>query len=133
MGFLDKVISAANDVAGKEGNQNLVGGVIDMLQKKGVGGIVQDLKTKGLGDLAESWIGTGENKLISPEQIKNVLGSEQLQALAQKAGVSPENASKFLGQILPGIVDKLTPQGQVPGDDPGKSPEASAGPTDGST
>jgi uncharacterized protein YidB (DUF937 family) len=71
--------------------------------------------------------------LISPEQIKNVLGSEQLQALAQKAGVSPENASKFLGQILPGIVDKLTPQGQVPGDDPGKSPEASAGPSDGST
>ena len=113
----------------KQGNPDLVGGVIDVLKNKGVGGILQDFKTKGLGELAESWVGTGENKLISPEQIKQVLGSEKLQQLAQKAGVSEENASKFLGQILPGIIDKLTPQGKVPDEDvvPPTSPTPPAG------
>lgn len=117
MGFLDKIISVANEVGAKNGNPDLVGGVIDVLKNKGVGGIVNDLKTKGLGELAESWVGTGENKLISPDQIKQVLGSDKLQQLAQKAGVSEENASRFLGQVLPGIIDKLTPQGKLPEED----------------
>lgn len=117
MSFLDKIISVANEMGAKQGNPDLVGGVIDVLKNKGVGGIVQDLKTKGLGDLAESWVGNGENKLISPEQIKKVLGSEKLQQLAQKAGVSEENASKFLGQVLPGLIDKLTPGGKIPAED----------------
>ncbi len=129
MGFLDKIVSVANEMGAKQGNPDLVGGVIDVLKNKGVGGILQDFKTKGLGELAESWVGTGENKLISPEQIKQVLGSEKLQQLAQKAGVSEENASKFLGQILPGIIDKLTPQGKVPDEDvvPPTSPTPPAG------
>jgi uncharacterized protein YidB (DUF937 family) len=81
----------------------------------------------------ESWqspgLEPGENKLISPEQIKQVLGSEKLHQLAQKAGVSEENASKFLGQILPGIIDKLTPQGKVPDEDviPPTNPTPPAG------
>ncbi|MBL8018823.1 MAG: DUF937 domain-containing protein [Leptospirales bacterium] len=117
MGLLDKIVSAANEVGGKSGNPDLISGVVDILKNKGVGGVVSDLKTKGLGELAESWVGKGENKLISPDQIKQFLGSEKVQSLAQKAGVSPENASKFLGDILPGIIDKLTPQGTVPEED----------------
>jgi len=118
MSFLDRVVAAANEVAGGKGHPDLVSGVVDILHKKGIGCVLSDLKTKGLGEIADSWVGTGEGKLINPEQIKSFLGSEKLQELAQKAGVSQENASKFLGDILPGIIDKLTPQGKPPDDDP---------------
>lgn len=56
MGFLDKIVSVANEMGAKQGNPDLVGGVIDVLKNKGVGGILQDFKTKGLGELAESWV-----------------------------------------------------------------------------
>ncbi len=120
MGFLDRVMEAVNTVGSKAGgNPALLEGVVDLLKNKGVGGVVQDFKEKGLSDLVSTWVGSGENKLVSPDQIKQALGSEKLQALAQRAGVSPENASKFLTEILPGLVDKLTPGGKVPADDPG--------------
>ena len=61
-----------------------------------------------------SWVGTGQNLPISAEQIQHVLGSEQVKELAAKAGISPEAASSHLAQLLPMLVDKLTPNGQVP-------------------
>ena len=123
MGFLDQVMEAVNALGGKAGgNPALMDGVVDLLKNKGVGGVVKDFKERGLADLVSTWVGTGENKLISPEQIKTALGSEKLQALAERAGVSPENASRFLTEILPGLVDKLTPAGTLPADDPSGVP-----------
>jgi uncharacterized protein YidB (DUF937 family) len=55
----------------------------------------------------------GENEPISAEQIQKVLGSEQVNALAAKIGVDPAQASHFLAEYLPKIVDKLTPEGKV--------------------
>jgi uncharacterized protein YidB (DUF937 family) len=55
----------------------------------------------------------GENQSISSNQIQNVLGSEQVNALATKMGVDPAQASQFLAEYLPKIVDKLTPEGKV--------------------
>jgi uncharacterized protein YidB (DUF937 family) len=55
----------------------------------------------------------GENQSISSNQIQNVLGSEQVKALAAKMGVDPAQASHFLAEYLPKIVDKLTPEGKV--------------------
>lgn len=119
MGFLDRVMEAVNAVGSKQGeNPALLEGVVDLLKNKGVGGIVQDFKERGLSDLVSTWVGTGENKLVSPDQIKEALGSEKLQELARRAGVSPENASRFFSEVLPGLVDKLTPAGRLPEDDP---------------
>jgi len=61
-----------------------------------------------------SWIGTGENQAVTPDQIQQALGSAPVQALAQKLGVSPEQAGSTLSQLLPTIVDKLSPNGAVP-------------------
>ena len=61
-----------------------------------------------------SWIGTGENQSVSPAQIQQVLGSGPVQALAQKLGVSPDQASATLSQLLPTVMDKLSPNGAVP-------------------
>ena len=61
-----------------------------------------------------SWVGTGQNLPISAEQIQNVLGSERVKQFAAKAGISPEVASSKLAELLPAVVDRLTPDGKAP-------------------
>lgn len=80
----------------------------------GLSELLQKLEEKGLGQVAQSWVGTGANQSISPEQLKNALGSEWIQQLAAHLGVSPEVISSHLSEILPKIVDRLTPDGRVP-------------------
>ena len=61
-----------------------------------------------------SWISTGPNPPMSSDQVHQALGSEKVKELAASAGISPNIASSAIAQLLPGIVDKLTPNGQVP-------------------
>ena len=61
-----------------------------------------------------SWIGSGQNQPVSGEQLAQVLGSDTVGAMAQKVGLSPDDLSGQLSQILPGLIDHLTPQGQAP-------------------
>jgi uncharacterized protein YidB (DUF937 family) len=67
----------------------------------------------GQGNAFSSWVGMGENQPISGNQIQSALGSDQVNALAAKMGVDPAQASHFLAEYLPKIVDKLTPAGKV--------------------
>jgi uncharacterized protein YidB (DUF937 family) len=67
-----------------------------------------------MGDVVQSWISTGQNKPISPNQVTQVLGHDQVQEVANQAGVSHEEASSGIAALLPNVVDKLTPDGQVP-------------------
>ncbi len=83
-------------------------------QQGGVTGLVQKFHDNGLGHVVESWIGTGGNQPISPDQVHQVFGAEQIQSLAQQLGIDPSHAAAGLAQILPNLVDKLTPNGQVP-------------------
>jgi uncharacterized protein YidB (DUF937 family) len=80
----------------------------------GLNSLLQQLESKGLGQIAQSWVGTGANQPISPEQLKSALGSDWIQQLASHVGVSPEVISSHLSEILPKIVDRLTPDGRVP-------------------
>ncbi len=81
------------------------------------GGGLQDLLGKltsgGLGDQASSWVGTGENQPVTGEQLAAAM-PEELAGLAAQTGLSPEELSADLAQILPGLVDQLSPGGQVP-------------------
>ncbi|HUI44546.1 MAG TPA: YidB family protein [Nitrospirota bacterium] len=88
----------------------------------GLAGLVETFKSKGLGDVISSWISTGENKLISPDQIKQALGSDKIQQIAEKVGISKDAVSQHLSALLPQIIDKLTPDGNLP--DAGKLGEA---------
>ena len=83
-------------------------------QPGGLSGLVQSFHQKGLGDIVSSWVSTGQNLPISADQVHSVLGSDVVQQLAAKAGVSPDTAGSSLAQLLPMMVDKLTPNGQVP-------------------
>ena len=83
-------------------------------QPGGLSGLLQQFHDKGLGGLVSSWVSTGQNLPISADQIQHVLGSEQVKELAARAGISPDSVSSHLSQLLPVLVDKLTPNGQVP-------------------
>lgn len=119
MGLLDDVLKAATGTApAAEGSQSsLASAALSMLSSNesgGISGLVQQFTAQGLGHLVNSWISTGQNLPISPEQLQGVLGSARVQAIAAKAGVSPEVAKTGLAQMLPQLVDHLTPNGEVP-------------------
>ena len=83
-------------------------------QQGGIGALAQRFHEKGLGGVVQSWISTGQNQPVDGQQIQNVLGGGQLDALAERFGIPKETLSSGLAQVLPQVVDKLTPNGQVP-------------------
>ncbi len=83
-------------------------------QVGGLSGLLDRFQQAGLGHVAGSWIGTGQNQPISPEQVQQVLGNDQLEQVSQQTGVPPEQAASHLSELLPGLIDKLTPNGEVP-------------------
>jgi uncharacterized protein YidB (DUF937 family) len=126
MGLLDSILGSV--LGGNGQNQNagqaaLINAVIQMVANKGSGsgglaGLIGALTQGGLGNVASSWVGTGQNMPVSAEQLQNVLGNDGMLAqLAQAAGLSHGDAASGLSQILPGLVDKLTPDGQIPQQD----------------
>lgn len=118
MGLLDDVMGKAIGVApAQDGSQNsLASAVLSMLsnQSGGISGLVQQFADRGLGNIVSSWVSTGQNLPITAEQLQSVLGSEQVREIAAKAGIPPETAQNGLAQILPQLVDHLTPNGEVP-------------------
>ncbi len=143
MGLLDSVIGALTNsqlgvqppapgaTQGAPGSV-LLSTVIAMLangqqsQGAGVGGLgdlIGRFTQAGLGDVIGSWIGHGQNAPISGDQLSNVLGSDAIGKIAAQLGLSHGEAAGQLSQMLPEVIDRLTPQGQAPsggfGDDMG--------------
>ena len=79
----------------------------------GLGGLLSQFQQKGLGDVMNSWIGSGQNQPISPNQLGSALGPQIIKILAQKSGLSEQEITSHLSQILPNVVDKLTPNGRL--------------------
>jgi uncharacterized protein YidB (DUF937 family) len=94
--------------------RTIVGGLL--AQSGGLQGLANKFAQSGQGNAFKSWVGMGENQAVSSNQIQNVLGSEQVNAIATRMGVDPAIVSTFLAEYLPKIVDKLTPAGKI---DPG--------------
>ncbi len=80
----------------------------------GLGGLVNKLKQGGLGDVVNSWVGSGQNQPVSPGQLGSALGPNILKTVSQMTGISEDDLTKQLSQVLPGLVDKLTPNGRMP-------------------
>ncbi len=83
-------------------------------QAGGVSGLEQQFQQKGLGGTIGSWIGNGTNSGISGEQIVDVLGKDKITAIAAKAGLSEAQVAAGVSQLLPLVVNHLTPNGTVP-------------------
>jgi uncharacterized protein YidB (DUF937 family) len=85
-----------------------------MLAGGGLSKVVSQFSNAGLGDAADSWVGTGENKPITADHVKTALSEEQIAQVAQRLGVSNDEAAAALAEALPEAVNQLTPAGQVP-------------------
>ena len=128
MGLLDSVIGALGSQQQGQpggGGGDVLGAIVGMLGQQGggglggLGGLLQKFEQAGLGHVASSWIGTGANHPVSPDQLGGVLGNDMVSNLAKQLGVNPQDALGQLSQMLPQVVDKLTPQGQIPQGDVG--------------
>lgn len=82
----------------------------------GLGPLLEQFQNKGLGDLVDSWVGTGQNKPLSPHQLQSALDPEVIETLQEHSGLPQGDLMRQLSQILPGLVDGLTPQGRMPTD-----------------
>lgn len=95
--------------------QALLGAALQLLQQNGgLPGLLQKFQASGLAQQAQSWVGTGANLPLSGEQLHQVLGGSTIAALASQLGVSPQQAGSSLAQLLPEVINHLTPGGQVP-------------------
>jgi uncharacterized protein YidB (DUF937 family) len=127
MGLLDSVLGAAGAMLGGQQQQQggglgnlgaLIPVVAGMLandgQHGGLGGLLEKFNQAGLGDAARSWVGTGQNAPISGDQLGQVLGNDTIADIASKLGIGQGDAAGGLAQMLPQIIDQLTPHGQTP-------------------
>jgi uncharacterized protein YidB (DUF937 family) len=89
-------------------------GLLRNKESGGLEGLIQVFNQKALGDVISSWVGTGSNAPITPEQIQEVLGSDVIKQLSEKSGVSIDAAKAQLAELLPTLIDKVTPDGKVP-------------------
>lgn len=116
MGLLDSVMGAVS------GSMQPSGGLSDMLggllannsELGGLNGLVEKFTQNGMGEIVGSWIGKGDNLPISADQIANALGNGTLGNIASQLGMDPAQLSGHLAQMLPGLIDKLTPNGALP-------------------
>lgn len=121
MGLLDAAMGMLNQASGQSQDGDikakLIQAVISMIASKAQDGGLQNLMSSfqnaGLGDIINSWVGNGENLPISAEQIMKALGGGQLGQLAQSAGVSEGQAASGLADLLPGLINQMTPNGQA--------------------
>ncbi len=105
MGMLDGLLGG---VVGAE-MVTVVNGLIE--KHGGVQGVVAQLEQQGLGGTVRSWVGSGANEPITPDQVHQAFGPDVVKQLAAKVGMSPEDMAAKLSQILPQAIDKLTPGG----------------------
>jgi len=108
MGLLDGLIGG---VVGA-GMTNAVNQILE--RHGGLQGVVSEFERNGFGPTVQSWVGTGPNQAIAPDAMTRVLGGDLLQQLAAKTGLSVQDLSQRLAQVLPDVVDKLTPNGVLP-------------------
>ena len=86
-------------------------------QNGGVGGLIDKFRDGGLGNKADSWVGTGQNMALAPDELRDVLGPGVLDQLASHFGMTQSQASENLSEVLPELVNQMTPDGQLPDND----------------
>ena len=119
-GLVSQALSTAQPAPGAAGaNANpgeIVNAVIGLINNPATGGLqglVDKFHANGLGSIVSSWVGTGQNQAISPQQITQALGSH-VEQIAQKTGAPASAVASQLAALLPNVIDKLTPQGSIP-------------------
>ena len=88
-------------------------GVLSEGRAGGLAGLLQAFEQGGLGHLVASWVGTGQNLPVTPDQVQGALGADRIQEIAQRAGIPAGEASQAIAAVLPQVIDRLTPNGSL--------------------
>jgi uncharacterized protein YidB (DUF937 family) len=103
---------------GGAGMGGMLGALLPMLGGLLAGGglqkILSGLKANGLSAQADSWVGTGENQPVSGSDVRQAVGDQEIARIAQELGVSEDEAAEAVAHVLPVVVDKVSPDGQLP-------------------
>ncbi|TXH40820.1 MAG: DUF937 domain-containing protein [Actinobacteria bacterium] len=114
--MLNQLLSGAGGSIDTSKLQQNLQPLLDLIQQNGgLQALIEKLQASGLGDQVQSWLGQGANLAANPQQLTEVLNPESLKAAADKAGASAQDVAGELSSVLPGLVDKLSPSGQLPG------------------
>ena len=122
MGLMDSMKDAAKGMVGNQISQiaaqhPAASQLLSMFgggnPEQGLSGLVNSFQQKGLGGIVNSWVSTGANQSINPDQVEQALGPERIQQIAAKLGLDPNAVKGKLAEVLPVIVDKMTPNGKV--------------------
>jgi uncharacterized protein YidB (DUF937 family) len=117
MGLLDGLLSGVLGGGAQQGQSPLIQMALQLIQQNGgLPGLISKFQHGGMADQVGSWVGTGANLPMTGSQLQEVLGSGSIGQIAQQLGLSHGDASSGLAQVLPQIVDHLTPNGQLPAD-----------------
>jgi len=116
MGILDTLLQ--NVVVGtQQGQGSMLQVGLQLLQQNGgLPGIISKFQHGGMADHVSSWVATGANMPINGAQLQEILGSGSIGEIAQRLGMSHGDASSGMAQVLPQLIDALTPAGQIPAD-----------------
>ena len=120
MGLLDSIVgqiagSLQDSVPAGQVHPRLLDVVSSLLtQGGGLQGLINQFEAQGLGNVVSSWVGTGQNLAITPEQVQSVLGDSHIADVAAKLGLQPQDVANQLAGLLPHAVDSVTPAGAVP-------------------
>jgi uncharacterized protein YidB (DUF937 family) len=125
MGLLDDILGqvlAPQQTGAGAAHSGIAGALLNMLgggnraagTAGGLGGLLSSFEQAGLGNIAQSWVGNGPNQPVSPQQLHTVFGDDQVQTMARQAGMAPQDFLSQLSQHLPHVVDRMTPNGQMP-------------------
>jgi uncharacterized protein YidB (DUF937 family) len=116
MGFMNDLTAR---LGGSQGSDGGVAVLHKMVRSSGgLQGLIWKLSRNGLGQQAQSWVSTRENQPVSGSQVREAIDARQLKAIADQAGLTPEETSDQLARVLPVVVNQATPQGQLPDNDP---------------
>jgi uncharacterized protein YidB (DUF937 family) len=117
MGILDSLLGSMMGGAQGAGQSPLLTAALQIIQQNGgLPGIISKFQQGGYGQQIDSWVGTGGNMPINGNQLQEVLGSGSIGQIAQQLGLSHGDASSGLAQVLPQLIDGMTPKGHVSSD-----------------
>ena len=114
LGGLGGLLGSVLGGGGAGGAGGSAGAGMGGLAGGGLGGLLERFSRGGLGDVAKSWVSPGENLPVSPDQVSDVFGHDAMGSLASQLGMPRAEVAGQLSELLPGLVDKLTPDGQIP-------------------
>ena len=114
---LGQIFGGLGGTQGQSGSLLLQAALLLLQQNGGLEGVLGRFRQGGLGQQADSWVGTGQNMNISPNELQQIFGSSTLRDLASQLGLPQEQTGSTMAQVLPELINQITPQNQVPTND----------------